>query len=735
MTGRGRTLRSDVCAVWAAISSLFEPVVDGPLAPARLAVAGPGGQAGGVVVPRRPFAIAVIVALMISAAVFVAAPSASGTTLQSTVMAPASGRVFSAPEEPHHTPYGGDYSFDISPATAGPVFARFRNTNGALTLTVAAPPSRACGSGVFADGGDKIVLNVLINGSRVGQVTYSHLTNFPITSGNVPVGAHIGDMVSSAHGVRPNPDVPPDRRCWTGPHVHVEPRNDVAFGCYFAGLLGTTVNEANPLGLIGGERATRINQPCGPGAETPGGPPPPTAHNPVGNLDVVERTSGGVRLAGWARDDDNAGAALQIQALVDGNPVGTTSAAGISRPDVGAHGFDFGVPMGNGAHRVCAKAINVGGGADAVLTGCVQVAQLFHDPEGNLDSATRIDGGHIRLVGQASDGDVAGPIQVQALVDGSVAGQATANVVRADVGAHGFDFTVATDWRSHQVCAKALNAGGGGVDVVLNGCVQVAFALCPDVAPTITSTKPRDDILPTSGNDVVWATGGGARIASSTGNDIICGGGATGGPGGNQIIGGPGDNLIFTGPGNNDVVAGPGRTHVISGGGHNRIAVCPNTIVLNRSAEDEVQPSGNCGPRVESRTTETAPPTTSAPAVDVTTTTIVGPPVTIPPAPTTTVTPTTVSTPSTPPPTSGEGPALCGASMTQASTAYAVSIDGVSVRQGPSPYHPASYTLGEGDPLAITCYLNSVAVEGNTRWNRLSDGLWVADAYVNTPKN
>ena len=181
---------------------------------------------------------------------------AGATTLQSSVLVPIDGgSVSSSPDEPppygpHHVPYGGDYSFDVqSYGAKKPVYARFRNTNGSLSLSVASV-GRACGSGVFAHGGNKVVLNVLINGSKVGTVTYAHLTNIPYSSGNVPVGARIGDLATAADGVYstgPN-------GCWTGPHVHVEPRNDVRYGCYVGGLFGARVGASTPLGSIGGER-------------------------------------------------------------------------------------------------------------------------------------------------------------------------------------------------------------------------------------------------------------------------------------------------------------------------------------------------------------------------------------------------------------------------------------------------------------------------------------------------
>ena len=197
---------------------------------------------------------------------------AGATTLELSALVPIDGgSVSSSPDEPppygpHHVPYGGDYSFDVqSYGAKKPVYARFRNTNGSLSLSVASV-GRACGSRVFAHGGNKVVLNVLINGSKVGTVTYAHLTNIPYSSGNVPVGARIGDLATAAHGVYstgPN-------GCWTGPHVHVEPRNDVRYGCYVGGLFGARVGASTPLGSIGGERATGIRQRCPSNWETSG---------------------------------------------------------------------------------------------------------------------------------------------------------------------------------------------------------------------------------------------------------------------------------------------------------------------------------------------------------------------------------------------------------------------------------------------------------------------------------
>lgn len=432
-----------------------------------------------------------------------------------------------------------------------------------------------------------------------------------------------------------------------------------------------------------------------------------------------ERKAGGPANSGWytANSLDPG----PLKACHDSSPVTYPQAWGLSTWE----GIGWGTVAGYSDGTMCS-------GATSSSSTSTTTTIVVHNPEGRLESATRLDGGRVRLIGWASDADTTGPVAVQGLIDGNSAGQSATNP-----GSHRFDFTVQADWRSHTACVKALDVGGG-VNVVLEGCAPIPFALCPDTAPTIVSSKPNDQILATASDDVIWATGGDAQIAAGQGgNDVICGGGATGSPGGNHIVGGPGTNLIFTGPGNNDVVAGPGHTQVISGGGHNRIAVCPNTVVLNRGPQDEIQPGSYCGPTtssvLESTKATSAPPTPSTlpPSVNATGPTFdtVPVPVTLPAVPTATdIPPTTVM---------AAGPTRCGGDSTQTSHLYNVrgaGPDGVAVRSGPSPLLPARYTAADGDSVAVVCYMDGVVVGGSTRWDRLSNGLWVADAYLSTPK-
>jgi hypothetical protein len=205
--------------------------------------------------------------LLIGASVSLAAPPAGATTLIAAVLSPIdNASITSSPEEPHHTPFDGDYSFDVAGGRQT-VYARFRSNSGAVGLTVASI-GRACASQNFADGGDRIALRVSIGGTTVGTVTYAHITAPRFRVGDsVPVGAAIADMATAADGLRSS-------SCWTGSHIHVEPRNDVRFGCYVGGLRGTSVGATTALGSIGGELATGRNQRCPNGWEggTPGLP-------------------------------------------------------------------------------------------------------------------------------------------------------------------------------------------------------------------------------------------------------------------------------------------------------------------------------------------------------------------------------------------------------------------------------------------------------------------------------
>jgi hypothetical protein len=95
---------------------------------------------------------------------------------------------------------------------------------------------------------------------------------------------------------------------------------------------------------------------------------------PIGSIDVVQGSTGGVRVRGWALDPDTT-ASIGVHVYVDGRAAGALTASG-DRPDVArvhgkgaAHGFDTTVPATAGSRQVCLYLINTPAGANPLL-GC-----------------------------------------------------------------------------------------------------------------------------------------------------------------------------------------------------------------------------------------------------------------------------------------------------------------------------------------------------------------------------
>lgn len=209
--------------------------------------------------------------------------------------------------------------------------------------------------------------------------------------------------------------------------------------------------------------------------------------NPFGFFEHVTSTYQGARLVGWAIDPDTTGPATVV-VVADGQVV-AQHAADASRPDVGAlfpafgdnHGFDFTVPLLNGAHSVCAVIANTGPGNSAANLGC-QPVTVGGNPIGWLDSATPVSGG-VQVAGWAIDPDVQGPVSVQVRSDSVLVATLSADQPRPDVEAvlpgwgsnHGFNGFVAVPSGTHTVCAYAVNQGAGSGTPVL-GCRTVTVA-------------------------------------------------------------------------------------------------------------------------------------------------------------------------------------------------------------------------------------------------------------------
>jgi hypothetical protein len=192
--------------------------------------------------------------------------------------------------------------------------------------------------------------------------------------------------------------------------------------------------------------------------------------SPVGSLDQIEATPGGVRVRGWTLDGETADA-LVVRAVVDGAT--TTFTANGSRPDIAAafpgsgagHGFDLVLPAASGSHSVCLTAVNAGTqGSDTVIGACRTIGLPSRDAFGSVD-AMRTSGAQLTVSGWAIDGSTTGSTYADVYIDGR-GHRLTANQSRADVGraypawgsARGFSGTFTLSDGAHSVCVYAISA-------------------------------------------------------------------------------------------------------------------------------------------------------------------------------------------------------------------------------------------------------------------------------------
>lgn len=213
--------------------------------------------------------------------------------------------------------------------------------------------------------------------------------------------------------------------------------------------------------------------------------------NPVGMLDQVEVVgAASVRVSGWALDPDTKGP-ITVHVYVDAAPTGIV--ADSIRPDIASaypgwgdqHGFYTEIPVAEGAHQICAYAIDVAPGAN-VAVGCRTVSVMNSGPTGLLDSVSSTTSS-ITVVGWAFDPDQPGALGVHVYLDGVPAGATTAGLQRPDVGAavpgagdwRGFRLQVPAPPGAHQVCTYAINVPTGANPSI--GCQNVVNV--PQAAP------------------------------------------------------------------------------------------------------------------------------------------------------------------------------------------------------------------------------------------------------------
>ena len=135
--------------------------------------------------------------------------------------------------------------------------------DGAVTFRRAGT-SDTCSSYGSNIAGRGVTLDVLVNGSEVGEVKYDHLDLTDIGSNPVPSGTQIGKVTGESL----------NSSCFQTRHAHVQFRNTSGnYSCYADhGNPGTTLAAADRLGVIGSTNSGP-QQAC---ASFPNSSPPPT---------------------------------------------------------------------------------------------------------------------------------------------------------------------------------------------------------------------------------------------------------------------------------------------------------------------------------------------------------------------------------------------------------------------------------------------------------------------------
>ncbi|RKQ90927.1 hypothetical protein C8N24_0742 [Solirubrobacter pauli] len=463
---------------------------------------------------------------------------ASATPERATILSPADGSLTSSPLEspPHHTPFTGDWAVDIAGAVGRPVYARFANVSGSLALNVIGR-FEPCASPNQGTAGIGLRVQVSVDGVALGVVNYVHLAN---ARGNGPVGngEQLGTMSS---GTRTS--------CWTGAHVHMEPRNDSKYSCFQSTPLGAGLGGGSKLGVLGGEYAAAKNQLCPPGAvDAAAGTSPRGAYD-----EASSPGAGTVRVRGWTYDPDAPTSTGAIHVYV-GGPAGSPGAEGHAfnadavRADVAAafpgvgdrHGLDVTFGTGKrGAQTVCAYAINIAAGGENVGLGCKTVTIDEPNPFGNFESADSPAGGQLHVSGWATDRNAfTQPLTMHVYIGGPAgtpdaefrvltAGRERRDVAAAVAGAgaaHGFDDILTTARRGSQaVCVYAINVGPG--ENIALGCKTVTIQDPPpptadaganDPAPAPSAAPPDPTASPVPATAPTTAPGSARRTLART---------------------------------------------------------------------------------------------------------------------------------------------------------------------------------------------------------------------------
>ncbi|HEY0127319.1 MAG TPA: hypothetical protein VGB58_09305, partial [Blastococcus sp.] len=269
-------------------------------------------------------------------------------------------------------------------------------------------------------------------------------------------------------------------------------------GTPVAGSWDSTRQDALPLGrpvpVAGGALVITVESAAAGGATVRITGPRTAVAMPVGSFDGISASGATISARGWALDPDSAAGPVAVHLYVDGR--GMVLAADGSRPDIGAafpaagpaHGFSWSGSVTPGMHEVCAYAIDTELPSRNTALGCRTVATQQALPIGSFDGISA-SGATISARGWAFDPDDGGrPVSVHAYVDGAIAGLATADAPRPDVGAafpaagpaHGLSWSTTVAPGEHRVCLYAIDMDLPWRNTAL-GCRTVATQQAPPI--------------------------------------------------------------------------------------------------------------------------------------------------------------------------------------------------------------------------------------------------------------
>ncbi|HJQ01275.1 MAG TPA: fibronectin type III domain-containing protein [Jatrophihabitans sp.] len=241
---------------------------------------------------------------------------------------------------------------------------------------------------------------------------------------------------------------------------------------------------------------------------------------PLGNLDSVQQTPGGVLVTGWAMDSYLT-SPITVRIYVDGrlSAIGTANQArsdlAALYPNMGpAHGYSITAPIPVGKHTLCGYAINPRHATNLGIR-CLSVTRLANPVGSSAMIARSGITDTITVSGWALDPDTTAPIQLHVTSDGVDVQTVTANLGTTAAAqswplygvAHGYSAGVTLDSGEHTVCVIAYNVGTGANTRL--GCTLILTsgegAPAAPVAPTawpgsktvaLGWTAPRSDNAP-----------------------------------------------------------------------------------------------------------------------------------------------------------------------------------------------------------------------------------------------